>query len=371
MTGSSTTGVSLSWNASFDNVAVTGYGLYRNGTLVATSGTTSGTFGSLTCGTSYTLAIDAYDAAGNRSAKVSITAATAACPPAPDTQAPTAPGNVSVTASSATSVSLGWNAASDNVGVTGYGLYRDGTLTGSGTSTSTTFGGLTCGTSYTLAIDAYDAAGNRSAKASISAATAACSTPPPPTGLGERLRLARRQRQHLRAKRLLEAVCELQPRLLDRPERRPRRGRCRRLLAPVDLAVDEDLCGDGPSVAGATVTVTALSVNASHFHIQDIVAAGSGHARGNLGICSYECNPSLVDVLINFGGFRSAFIRASSVTMLGGDFGGFDACTSNAPEDGVPPLGRFGCAAADERRPGRRHDPRRHVRLAEHLPGNL
>ena len=176
VTGSSTTSVSLIWLAASDNVAVTGYGLYRNGTLIGTAGSNSATFGSLACGTSYTLAVDAYDAAGNRSAKASITAATAACPP--DTQAPTAPGSIFVTGSSANSVSLSWNASFDNVGVAGYGLYRNGTLIGTTGSTSATFGSLACGTSYTLAVDAYDAAGNRSAKASITAATAAC--PPAP-----------------------------------------------------------------------------------------------------------------------------------------------------------------------------------------------
>ena len=56
----------------------------------------------------------------------------------------------------------------------GYGVYRDGTSVGSPSATTFDFGGLTCGTSYTLAVDAYDAAGNRSAKASATAATSPC-----------------------------------------------------------------------------------------------------------------------------------------------------------------------------------------------------
>jgi chitodextrinase len=335
-TGSSTTSVSISWQASFDNVAVAGYGLYRNGTQVATSGTTSATFGGLTCGTSYTLAVDAYDAAGNRSAKASTTAATAACPPAPDTQAPTAPSNVSVTGTSATSVSLGWGAASDNVGVTGYGLYRDGTLTGTGTSTSTTFSGLTCGTSYTLAIDAYDAAGNRSAKASTTASTAACATPPPPPPTGS-------------------ANVYVSPGGSDSTCVRSDSSKpCASFNKAFSIAQSGDVVQVAAGAygsqsiaqstkssavtvrpaAGANVTVASLSVNASHFHIEGIVAAGSGQSRGDLDICGSECNPGLVDVLIKDGGFRSAFIRASGVTVQGGDYGGFDACNSNAPEDG-------------------------------------
>ena len=179
VTGSSTNSVSLSWNASFDNVGVAGYGLYRNGTLTGTAGSTSATFGSLACGTSYTLAVDAYDAAGNRSAKASTTAATATCAACRARHAGADRPEQRLGDGHVGDQRLTRLERSDATtsGVTGYGLYRDGTLTGTGTPTSTTFGGLTCGTSYTLAIDAYDAAGNRSAKASISASTAACPTP--------------------------------------------------------------------------------------------------------------------------------------------------------------------------------------------------
>ena len=176
-TGATTTSISVSWSASTDNVGVTGYGLYRGGTSTGSTTSTTASFTGLTCGTSYTLAVDAYDAAGNRSAKSSITASTSACPPPADTQAPTIPSGLAATAATTGSITIGWSASTDNVGVTGYGLYRNGTSTGSTASTSAVFSGLTCGTAYTLAVDAYDAAGNRSAKASITASTSAC--PPP------------------------------------------------------------------------------------------------------------------------------------------------------------------------------------------------
>ena len=176
-TGATTTSISVSWSASTDNVGVTGYGLYRGGTSTGSTTSTSASFTGLTCGTAYTLAVDAYDAAGNRSGKSSITASTSACPPPADTQAPTTPGALSATAATTSSITIGWSASTDNVGVTGYGLYRNSTSTGSTASTSASFSGLSCGTAYTLAVDAYDAAGNRSAKASITASTSAC--PPP------------------------------------------------------------------------------------------------------------------------------------------------------------------------------------------------
>src|SRR5207302_4290180 len=63
-------------------------------------------------------------------------------PPPPDTQAPTAPTNVAVTSTTATSVSLTWTASTDNVGVTGYQIFRNNTQVGTSTSTSFTDTGL-------------------------------------------------------------------------------------------------------------------------------------------------------------------------------------------------------------------------------------
>jgi chitodextrinase len=169
-TGSS---VSLSWGASFDNVGVVGYDVYKNGNNVGPSATTTYTVTGLSCGTTTTFAVAADDAAGNRSPQAAITASTAACS---DVVAPTPPGGVTVSAATATSVSLSWQPSSDNVAVTGYSLYLNGTAVGSTASTSYAFSGLTCGTSYALAVDAYDAAGNHSTKASTSVSTSACAT---------------------------------------------------------------------------------------------------------------------------------------------------------------------------------------------------
>ena len=104
-------------------------------------------------------------------------------PPPGDTQAPTTPGGLAVSGQSQTAVTLSWNASTDNVGVTDYDAFRNGTAAGStapGTRTYA-FGGLTCGTSYTLGVEARDAAGNRSGRATITGSTSPCSTPPPPS----------------------------------------------------------------------------------------------------------------------------------------------------------------------------------------------
>jgi chitodextrinase len=173
-TGATSSSISLAWTASTDGVAVAGYGLYRNGTSVGSTVGTSYTFAGLACGQTYTLTVDAYDAAGNRSGQTSVSASTSACPP-PDTTAPSPPGAFAATDATQTSISVSWSASADDVGIAGYGLYRNGTSTGSTASTSHTFGGLVCGTTYTLAVDAYDSAGNRSGRASLSASTSGCS----------------------------------------------------------------------------------------------------------------------------------------------------------------------------------------------------
>jgi chitodextrinase len=171
------TTVALLWNASTDNVGVAGYSLFRNGTSIATVASPGYTYTGLTCGTTYTFAIEAYDAAGNASdgAQATGSTATAACSGSGDTQAPSAPAGLVASGQTQTAITLSWSASTDNVGVAGYGRYRDGTLVSSGSGTSFSFSGLACGTNYTLAVDGYDAAGNRSTRPSITAATTACS----------------------------------------------------------------------------------------------------------------------------------------------------------------------------------------------------
>ncbi|WP_405149955.1 discoidin domain-containing protein [Sphaerisporangium sp. NBC_01403] len=79
-----------------------------------------------------------------------------------DTQPPTAPGNLTVTGKTATTVSLSWTASTDNVGVTGYQVLRSGTVVNA-TGTSYTVTGLNPATAYSFTVAAQDAAGNTSA----------------------------------------------------------------------------------------------------------------------------------------------------------------------------------------------------------------
>ncbi len=81
---------------------------------------------------------------------------------APDTQAPTAPGSLSASNVTQTTLTLSWNASTDNVGVTGYDVFQGSTNLGSVTGTSANITGLSPATAYSFRVRAHDAAGNNS-----------------------------------------------------------------------------------------------------------------------------------------------------------------------------------------------------------------
>ncbi|MFL4910754.1 cysteine/serine endopeptidase inhibitor [Streptomyces sp. MMS24-I2-30] len=91
-----------------------------------------------------------------------------------DTQAPSAPANLRSPGQTPTSVSLAWDASSDNVGVTGYEVYADGSEIPVGTNTGATIADLAENAPHTFTVVALDAAGNVSgASNAVSVALAA------------------------------------------------------------------------------------------------------------------------------------------------------------------------------------------------------
>lgn len=80
----------------------------------------------------------------------------------PDTQAPTAPSSLVASNVTQTTLTLSWNASTDNVGVTGYDVFQGSTNLGSVTGTSANITGLTPSTAYSFNVRAHDAAGNNS-----------------------------------------------------------------------------------------------------------------------------------------------------------------------------------------------------------------
>lgn len=94
--------------------------------------------------------------------------------PGPDTEAPSQPTNLTVSNEQDTQVSLSWNASSDNVGVTAYEIFIDGTSLGTTPGTSVNITGLTACTSYNFGVRAQDAAGNTSGTATAVGTTTGC-----------------------------------------------------------------------------------------------------------------------------------------------------------------------------------------------------
>lgn len=219
-TGKSSSSVSLAWSASTDNVGVTGYTVTYGSTNLNVSGTST-TVNGLTANTAYSFTVKAYDAAGNVSnasppLQVTTDPGNNTCTVAAwissqaytvgqqatyngiiyeakwwtqgdrpdlsgewgvwkvigpcgggttDTIAPSVPGNLQSTGKTSTSVSLSWNASTDNVGVTGYTVAY-GSTSMNATGATATVSGLSAGTAYTFTVTARDAAGNVSSASS-------------------------------------------------------------------------------------------------------------------------------------------------------------------------------------------------------------
>jgi glucose/arabinose dehydrogenase/chitodextrinase len=192
----SATRINLAWTAATDNVAVTGYRVERcqgatctNFVQISTPTATSYADTGRTSATTYRYRVRAIDAAGNLGAYSSIVTATTL-----DGTPPSAPSGLSATAVSATQVNLVWNAATDNVGVTGYRVERcqgasctNFAQIATPTATSHNDTGRTAATTYRYRVRAVDAAGNVGAFSTIASATTPASgdTIPPsaPSGL--------------------------------------------------------------------------------------------------------------------------------------------------------------------------------------------
>lgn len=179
-TPASSTTINLTWNASTDNAGGSGvasYRVQRGGATVAASvaGTSFGDTG-LIANTTYSYTVSAVDVAGNRSAESAAAQATTPVPA--DTTPPSVPANFAANATSSTSITLSWTAATDNIAVTGYRVRRAGSATVIGNPTGLTFvdNSRTPSTTYNYTLTAVDAAGNESGPP----ATASATTPAPP-----------------------------------------------------------------------------------------------------------------------------------------------------------------------------------------------
>lgn len=163
--------VSITANAS-DNVSVASVQFQLDGANLGSADTASPYAFSWNTATasngSHSLRAIAKDGAGNSttSASVTVTVSNTA-----DTSAPSVPAGLSANAASSSQINLSWTASTDNVGVTGYNVFRGGTKIGTAPGTSYQDGGLSASTSYSYTVSAFDAAGNTSAQSASASAT--------------------------------------------------------------------------------------------------------------------------------------------------------------------------------------------------------
>ena len=181
-TASSPTQVNLSWTASTDlgGGVVAGYDVYRDG-MKLKANVISTNYNDFTVqpNTTYSYRVDAFDDASprNKSRKSNMASLTTPLDSTTgDLEAPTAPGNLTATASSPTQVNLSWTASTDLGGgvVAGYDVYRDGAKIKINV-TNTNYSDLTAqpNTTYSYRVDAFDDASprNKSRKSNMASLT--------------------------------------------------------------------------------------------------------------------------------------------------------------------------------------------------------
>ena len=129
----------------------------------------------LTASTLYHFQVVSKNSNGNQATSGDFTFTTSASTP-PDTTAPSVPTGLTASAVSSSQIHLSWTASTDNVGVTGYNIFRNSTKVGTSATAGFTDGGLAASTTYSYAVSAFDAAGNTSAKSSSASATTQASS---------------------------------------------------------------------------------------------------------------------------------------------------------------------------------------------------
>ncbi len=152
--------VTLSWTASTDDWYVAGYRIFVDGVAVANTGPLATSYVVTAAPGPHTYAVAAYDTASPRGPGADIITqiasgfgnlygnlsalSTTGTLDQPDVTAPSVPTDL-VAQSGVGVATLTWSAATDDVGVASYGVYRDGLLIGTATSPTYTENGLPIG----------------------------------------------------------------------------------------------------------------------------------------------------------------------------------------------------------------------------------
>ncbi len=154
------TSIDLDWDAAADDNGISTYRIFQDGTPIRTVQETQYQVAGLSPGTDYNFAVSAIDTAENESS--ASAAVTVATEQAPDTVPPTSPSNMVASNTSQTATELRWNAASDDVGVTGYAVFQDNRALTTISGTNYQVSGLNPSTVYQFTVSASDAVGNES-----------------------------------------------------------------------------------------------------------------------------------------------------------------------------------------------------------------
>ena len=179
ITSVSESGIGFSWEASTDNVGVTGYNIFRDGTFLTNTTELSYNDTDVSVGNSYTYSISAYDAEGNESEPCEGVMASIN-----DITAPSVPQGLTAVSITVYEVEFAWEPSTDNVGVSGYRIYRGGTYLGNTPDTAYTDNSVLPGNDYVYKVSAFDDAGNESGQSSsLPVNTNDIEAPSIPTGL--------------------------------------------------------------------------------------------------------------------------------------------------------------------------------------------
>ncbi|MGN6816666.1 MAG: LamG-like jellyroll fold domain-containing protein, partial [Solirubrobacterales bacterium] len=193
--------IDLSWGAATDNVGIANYQIWRcQGTgcsnfaqvgTTANGTTTSFQDKSLSASTSYSYQVRAVDTSNNPGPFSNTASKTTA---ASDTQPPTAPGTLTATPASSAEIDLSWGAATDNVAIANYQIWRcQGTgcinfaqvgTTANGTTTSFQDTGLSASTTYVYEVRAVDTSNNLGPYSNTASGTTQASDTQPPSAPG-------------------------------------------------------------------------------------------------------------------------------------------------------------------------------------------
>ncbi len=165
-TGVTNASISLSWGAA--SGTVTGYRVYEGTTQRAQVTGLSTTISGLTACSSHTYVVRAYNSVGESANSNAVSVTTSGC-----TTPPPTPSGLTVTGTTNSSISLGWNAST---GATGYRVYEGTTQVASVTGTTATISGLAACASHTYAVTAFNANGESAKSAGVSGTTTGCNT---------------------------------------------------------------------------------------------------------------------------------------------------------------------------------------------------